>query len=151
MIYDYIISYNAYFDFILANEIHRTHYENLYNKIFGMKDNNVICIMQLGYLYTNKTYKQAELYKSFFKQEPIQQHNAKNDVYTMFKILKYIISHPNDDILTLSNRGMPWSKTEIEQLKKLFLEDNKNLNTIAFIHHRTRNAIHKQLKKLYLF
>lgn len=91
---DYIVAFNAYFDFsILANEIHRTHYEDLYNKIMDLK-HKVVCVMDICRKYIGVVKTQKEAYKYFYLRDPISQHDAKNDVLTMLELLNYILKNP---------------------------------------------------------
>lgn len=152
---DYFVAYNAYFDFsILANEIYRTNYDELYNKMIKLKDKRkVFCAMKLSSKYLGKCTSQENVYKRLYNKEPNNQHNAKNDVLTMLKIIKYITENPvpNENIVfadNTSNNGNVWTTKEIKQLKKLYLDDNKSIPEIATIHKRTKVAITLKLNKL---
>ncbi|VBB18468.1 UvrD/REP helicase family protein [Yasminevirus sp. GU-2018] len=147
---DYIVAYNAYFDFsILMNELHRAKNEDLYKKLYAMRNDNVVCLKQIGLLYTKKIHTQGKLYKVLYGEDAENQHDAKSDVFTMLKILQYIIQNPNkeDDNLNI-NAGNYWSKKEDKTLQEHYLDDEKSVSEIAQLHGRTEGAIVSRLKKL---
>lgn len=149
---DYVVGYNAYFDFsILANEIARLNYEDMYNNVLELKNNNVICMMSLCKNYMGKKFSQGNLYRCLYKKDPTDQHDAKGDVRTMLEIMKYVLNNPppKDDIKpSKSKMGKKWNDYEDEQLKTQYLDENKNIDSIAAIHNRTSGGIRARLKKL---
>lgn len=150
---DYFVAYNAYFDFsILANEIHRMNDDNMYDKILDLKDNNVFCMCDFGKQYTGRSKRQIDLYKDLYQKDPQQHHDAKNDVYIMLEILRYITRYPETKILDndsrKNNAGNSWDQKEENELKKLYIDECKSISEIALIHKRTYGAIKSRLKKL---
>lgn len=154
---DYIVGYNVYFDFsILANEIHRDNNKKLYDKILELKDNNVVCMMRLCRDYTQINMSQGDAYKYLYKQMPIKQHDAKNDVHIMLEILRYVLNNPPPPKITKkksyddkpSNNGSLWSNEEQDKLKNAYLNENKSVDELATIHKRTIGGILSRLKKM---
>lgn len=149
---DFIVAYNVYFDFsILANEIHRTKNTEMYEKIIKMKENNVICMMEITKLYLGHRCSQVKAYEKLLGKEPTQQHDAKGDVIAMLEILKHMTSNlggfnktPNQQ----SCSGKKWTKTEESDLMDLYAIQNKSIKDIAQIHKRTDGAIRSRLDKL---
>jgi len=99
---DYIVGHNCLFDiFILLNELHRINFINCVKKLdMLLNTNKYVCTGELGknickILTKGKGYKMPrlnELYKHFYKKEPIVQHQAKDDVNTLLEIMNKIIS-----------------------------------------------------------
>lgn len=112
---DYIIGYNVNFDFsILANEIHRVKNVKLCDKIQRLKDRNVLCMMMMCKSYYGKILSQEKMYKELYHVDPLRQHDAKNDVFTMLKILSYICKNPKiKEIIDKDQKHL-----EIQDLKK---------------------------------
>ncbi len=212
---DFIIAYNAYFDFsILCNEIHRIKNIALYDKMLRLRDQNVLCMMIMCKSYNGKILSQEAMYKQLFQVEPLKQHDAKNDVFTMLKILGYICKNPkiekyeiDDNKLSLLsskermeeiseinrkieiieavqkktngliqglkvhveklqnnkeiyennekdntglNSGSLWNQEEEKQLKKMYIDQNMSIKSIAQTHQRTCGGIRARLKKMNL-
>ena len=161
---EYIVAFNAYFDFsILMNELHRAKNNVLYNKLFQMRNDYVICAMDLSksYLGIGRAFSQSTTYHILLNKEAEKQHDAKGDVFAMLEIVKYILINPDkkviiDDKFLISNntqaqkanRGNLWDKNEEIQLEKLYLTDNKTICEIALIHKRSIGGIRARLTKL---
>lgn len=156
---DYIVAYNAYFDFsILANEIHRIKNDHIYNKLMQLKDNNVVCMMAICNDYMNQYIKQSDMYGLLYGTNA-NAHRANHDVYMMLKILKYIIDNPqpnkilSDQYKINSNKssgkpensGTSWRKDEEAQLRTLYVDKNDDIKSIARVHKRSELAIKAKL------
>jgi DNA polymerase III epsilon subunit-like protein len=154
---DYFVAYNAFFDFsILANEIHRAKKTELYDKMITLRDTDrVTCMMKISTMYLGKRLSQSKVYHIMYNKSAENQHDAKGDVMAMLYILKYIIDNPDavknvrmKDVQYAINGGNPWIDDEEKQLKRLYIEENKNIKEIAKIHKRTVGAITSKIKKL---
>lgn len=152
---DSIVSYNIEFDFnVLANEIYRTKNQKLIDKMEKLKSNGKRCVMKLSAMYLsgqgcqgNQGYlqpqSQKKVYELMFSDSIMPQHDARNDVYTMMKILEYMITHP----LHNKKSGKTWDTKEEMMLKKLY-EKKLSICEIAGLHERTILAIQMRIKKL---
>lgn len=157
---DCVVAYNAYFDFsILANEIHRTHYENMYNKMIELRT-NIVCMMDVCKKYIGTLKTQKEAYKCMYLKDPVLQHDAKNDVFTMLEILSYVLKNPLHKLNSIcdnervnekinpQNTGVVWSKKEDTELRKQYLDEERDIKNIAMLHKRSTYGIKCRLRKL---
>ena len=147
---DFIVAYNAYFDFsILANEIHRTKNISLYNKMIQMKDNNVICMMEITKMYLGNRCTQSKAYEKILGKPPLYQHDAKGGVIAMLEILKHITSNVKKfNNVPKQGSGTKWTQEEEEDmLLDLYTVQNKSIPYIAEKYKRTYNAILIRLEK----
>ncbi len=146
---DFIIGYNAYYDFsVLANEIHRIKKIDMYEKMLLLKDSNVICVMKLCELYRGKLCGLDSMYKFLFHEDPYpypypfsQQDYAKinnNDVFTMVKILEYICKNPN----------CPKDEEELRKLREQYIALKKSMCEIESMHKNTSQMIHSIKERL---
>ena len=157
---DYIVAYNVKFDFnVLANEIHRTKNQKLIEKIQILEKNGTICMMNASTLFLGGSSKgnpqgnenfyphsQKKVYELMYSDEPVlPQHDAGNDIYTMMKILEYMITHSHNQ--GNQNSGKLGDQREEMMLKKLY-EKQMSICDISMIHQRTALAIQMRIKKL---
>jgi hypothetical protein len=139
---DYIVAYNAYFDFsILCNEIHRIKKMEMYQKLLGLKDQNVFSVMRLCESYRGSQHSLEIMYK-FLLNENIsslsQTHDAKNDVYAMVKILEYVSRNPI----------CPKDSEELQKLREQYVELKKRMCEIEAMHKNTSQLIHSVRERL---
>lgn len=161
---DYIIAYNIAFDGpILASELFRISFQKKYKKVIDLMDNDkMFCMGKLsGKICSpenSKSFmpKQKDVYKQCYGIEPDNQHDAKGDVYTMIKILKYMIdnkiletkTHCKQNTIALKKVGMPWTKEEDACLIREYVDDGLSSDRIASMHGRTNGSIASRIKKL---